>query len=101
MELTVSVAPHEAGFRASTGTPLELTADGPTADAAVDALHGLVQQQFARGELPPGEQRRIHVLDMKGIREAAARLSKNPQFDSYLESVAEYRRIHNTVTDDE
>jgi hypothetical protein len=101
MNLTVSVAPHDAGFRASTGGPLNLTADGPTADAAVDALHRLVQQGLTAGELPPGERRVIHVTDVRGIIEAATRLSKNPQFDSYLESLAEYRRIHNAVPDDE
>jgi hypothetical protein len=99
MNLVVSVAPYADGFRASTGTPLDLTADGPTADAAVDALHGLVAARFAAGVLPPGEMRTISVTDVQAIVEAATRLSKNPLFDSYLESVAEYRRTHNTVPD--
>ncbi len=99
MDLVVSVAPHETGFRASTGGPLDLTADGPTADAAVDGLRGLVAARFAAGELPPGETRIIHVTDVQAIVEAATRLAKNPQLDAYLEELAEYRRIHNTIPD--
>jgi hypothetical protein len=101
MELAVSVAPVAGGFRASTGGPLDLTADGPTPDAAVDALRGLVSARFADAAPPPGEVRVIHVTDVRAIVEAATRLSQNPLFDSYLESLAEYRRVSNAVPDAE
>lgn len=99
MELAVSVAPHASGYRASTGSPLDLTADGPTADAAVDALRGLVSARLAESAPPPGEMRVIHITDVRAIVDAAERLAKNPLLDSYLEELAEHRRIHNTVPD--
>jgi hypothetical protein len=38
MEVPVFVEPTPTGFRATAGSPLPLTADGPTADAAVAAV---------------------------------------------------------------
>ncbi len=96
MELAVSVAPHAGGFRASTGGPLDLTADGPTADAAVGALRELVFDRVGTGVL-----RTIHVPEVERALEAAARVGENPQFDAFLEELAEHRRLHNTVPDDE
>ena len=94
MDFAVSVQPVAGGFRASTGGPLDLTADGPTADAAVDAVRELVTTRLRSGEL-----RVIHVSDVQAIVEAATRLSKNPQLRAYTEELAEYRRLHNTVPD--
>ena len=49
MTIPTLVEPIPGGFRASTGGPLGLTADGPTADAAVDAVQLLVNDRLAHG----------------------------------------------------
>ena len=94
MTFVVSVAPHAGGFQARTGGPLDLTADGPTADAAVAAVRDLVATRVRSGEM-----RVIHVADVQTIVEAATRLSKNPQLGAYTEELAENRRLHNAVPD--
>ena len=94
MELPVAVTPHPNGFQAKTGGPLDLTAEGPTAEAAVDAVRELVATRLRSGEM-----RVIHVADMQTIAEAATRLSKNPQLGAYTAELAEYRRLHNAVPD--
>ncbi len=49
MTIPTLVEPIPGGFRASTGGPLVLTADGPTADAAVDAVQHLVNDRLSGG----------------------------------------------------
>src|SRR3954470_15731550 len=58
MEIPVLIEPTAGGFRATTGRPLALTADGPTADAAVAAL----QSQLA-GRLRSGTQLRTIAVN--------------------------------------
>lgn len=120
MELTVSVCPHEGGYRATAGGTLDLSADGPTADAAVDALrelvidragvgshariadlHRLRAHELAIDRVGVASLQTIHGSDVDRALEAAGRVGENPQFDAFLEELAEYRRRHNTVPDAE
>src|SRR5205823_2847271 len=103
MEIPVFVEPTSGGFRAATGAPLALTADGLTADAAVAAL----QEQLA-GRLRNGAQLRTIAVNgqpeqpgdgvrmvagiplrplgeegVKAVLEAAQRLRENPLFGEY------------------
>lgn len=94
MEFAVSVQPVAGGFRASTGGPLDLTADGPTVDAAVAA----VRDQFAT-RLRRGEIRVVRVSDVERALEAAARVGENSELDGFLADLAEHRRVHNAVPD--
>jgi hypothetical protein len=96
MNLNVIVIPHADGYRAWTGGLLDLTADGPTADAAVAALRAVVLDR-----LPRFEVRTIHVPDPLPLTDPAPDPVRDEVFRGYLESVAEYRRIHNTVPDDD
>lgn len=94
MELPVLVSPLPTGFRAATGGPLDLTADGPTPDAAVYALRVLVM-----GKLIGGQIRIITVSAADASSAAAQRLGENPLFEEWVQAVEEYRREHNTIPD--
>ncbi len=94
MDFAVSVQPVAGGFRASTGGPLDLTADGPTADAAVAAVRDQVVTRLRLGEL-----RVVHVSDLERALAAAARVGDNSELDGFLADLAESRRVHNAVPD--
>ena len=97
MEIAVLVEPFSSGFRASTQSPCSLSADGATEDAAVEALGTLLGDRLRAG----GKLRTLTVPDLDGLATAGASLSANPLYDRYLESIEEYRRVHNAVPDDE
>lgn len=94
MEFPVLVAPRAAGFRASTGQPFDLAADGPTPDAAVDALRALIVTRCQSGQV-----RTVAVADADAIIDAARKVGESPLFEDWVREVEEYRRQHNTVPD--
>lgn len=93
MELPVFVAPLAGGVRATTGAPLHLSADGPTADAALDALRAQVASQLRAG----GRFRTLTVTDVDAILASARKLGDSPLFEDWVRAVEEYRRQNNTV----
>lgn len=95
MELPVLVVPHPPGFRASTGGPLDLTADGPTADAALAALKELIADRLRAG----AQLRLLSFTDVETIQALAQRMRENPMFEEFEQAIAEYRREHNRVPD--
>lgn len=95
MDIPVVVEPCSTGFRARTGGPLDLTADGPTADAAMAALRGLVAAR-ARAGTP---LRTLSVADVDSILAAARQLRENPMYEEFEQAVADYRSEHNAVPD--
>lgn len=95
MQLTAFVEPHPPGFRAFTGGPLDLTADGPTADAAVHALRQLVTARLAAG----GQFVPLAFGPYDEIIERAGKIGDSPGFEDWVQAVEEYRREHNTVPD--
>jgi hypothetical protein len=109
MEIPVFVEPTPTGFRAATGSPLPLTADGPTADAAVTALYTLLADRLRAGgqvrtlTVRAADEGRVgDVLTPQRVNEilaAAQRLASDPLFDDWVRAVEEYRREHNTVPD--
>jgi hypothetical protein len=108
MEIPVFVEPTPTGFRATAGSPLPLTADGPTADAAVAAVQALLAERIRAGgqvrtlSIPTAAGQAGGVLTPQKVEEilaAGQRLADNPLFDDWLRAVEEYRREHNTVPD--
>jgi hypothetical protein len=95
MEFPVLVLPQPSGFRASTGGPLDLAADGPTPDAAVAALQSLVAAKLHAG----GRIRTLTVTDVDSIQAAARKVGGSPLFEDWVKAVEEYRLQHNTVPD--
>ncbi|HYH65673.1 MAG TPA: hypothetical protein VD866_13335 [Urbifossiella sp.] len=96
MVVPIVVGPYEAGFRARTGSPLDLTADGPTADDAVTALQSLVADRLRTVEL-----RAIDVPDPPAPAEPAPNPVREAVFQGYLEEVARIRSVTNTIPDDD
>jgi hypothetical protein len=94
MNLNVIVTPHGDGFRAWTGGLLDLTADGPTPDAAAEALRALVTAR-----LPKFEVRTIQLPDPQPLVEPEPDPERDKMFEEYRQTLAEYRRVHNTVPD--
>jgi hypothetical protein len=95
MEIPVLVEPSSAGFRAATGAPLNLSADGPTPDAAMTALRTLLADRLRAG----AQLHALAVTDVAGILESVKRLRANPSFGEFEQTVEEYRRQHNTIPD--
>lgn len=93
MEIPVLVEPSPAGFRATTGAPLGLTADGPTADAAVAALQILVADRFRAG----AQLRTLSVNGPTLPSPSGRRLADNPLFNDWLRAVEEYRQEKDTA----
>lgn len=94
MELPVFVLPSGSGYRATTAGPLDLTADGPTADAAVDALHQLIVARICAGEV-----RTLTVTAIDSLLAAARAVGQNPLFEDWVREIEVYRRQHNTPPD--
>lgn len=94
MDFAVSVQPVAGGFRASTGGPLDLTADGPTPDAAVAAVRDQVVTRLRLGEI-----RVVRVSDLERALEAAARVGDNPELEGFLADLAESRRVQHPVSE--
>jgi len=74
MTLSVFVEPTGKGYRASTGSPLDLTAEAAT----VDEVMADIRSQFALRLKAGCQVRTLTMLDVEGIAAAAAKLSKNP-----------------------
>ncbi len=97
MEIAVLVEPFASHFRATTQSPCPLSADGPTEDAAVEALGTLLGDRLRAG----GKLRTLTVPDLDGLAAAGEQIRTNPMFDRYLDAIDEYRRTRNAVPGDE
>ena len=92
MTISILVEPSQAGFRATTGGPLELSAEAASAAEAVNALKEKIANRFEGGAIlidhrvhPP--RATIPVLS----------LSENPLFDAWLAAVETYRAERETL----
>lgn len=93
MDIPVFVTPQGTGFLARMGSPFDLAAEGPTADAALEAVHQLLRERLRDG----AAVRSIRVNDVDSIQAAALKIGQSPIYNEYLEAVEEYRRQYNTV----
>lgn len=102
MEIPVYIEPRSNGFRASTASPLPLSAEGETADAAMDALRDVVAQTVKSG----GQFRSLRLQDIARplsaseiavILETAKQMRENPLFEEFEAAIEDYRREHNMV----
>ena len=94
MELPVFIQPMGNGFRAITGGPLDLTADGATAEDAAYALQQLVAARIRAGQL-----RTLSVTAIDPIVSAARAVGQNPLFEDWVREIDEYRRLNNAPAD--
>lgn len=90
MQIPVLVEPTPGnGFRARSGEPLMLTAEGSTRDEALGQLRSLIQDRVAAGA-------QIVPLDVPSeehpLAPFAGMLKDDPMFDEWQKAIEEYRR---------
>ena len=92
MTISILVEAIQVGFRATTGGPLELSAEAASAAAAVKALQEKIASRLERGGIlidhpVPAQRPPIPVLP----------LAENPLFDAWLAAVETYRTERETL----
>lgn len=88
MDIPVLLEPTPTGFRASTGAPLNLTAEAADSGAALTALRAQITARLMSGA-------RVVALNVPAtdpLWELTARLAANPFLDEWEAAVKEYRR---------
>jgi hypothetical protein len=77
-------------YRASTSQPVPLESEGATQDEALDRLYALAKKRLANGQLIqmnlPGPASTNPWTTFAGV------WKDHPDFDEFLENIAEYRR---------
>lgn len=80
-------------YRASTSQPVPLETEGASQDEALERLYDLARKRLASGQL---FQMNLPVGSATNPWQAFAGIWKDhPDFDAFLENVAEYRRSAN------
>lgn len=95
MEITVFVEPIGSRFRASTGNPIALSAEGASEDAALSAL----RDQLSARQRSGGHFRTMAVTDSNSVLAAARTVGENPLFEEWVRAVDAYRASNNAVPD--
>ena len=87
MNIPVLLEPTATGFRASTGAPLNLSAEAPTADEALAAVRLRLAAKVAAGS------RLVSIEEATArLTQAWDRLANDPQRDQFLEAMDAYRK---------
>lgn len=86
MAISILVEPSQAGFRATTGGPLDLSAEAASAAEALTALQAKIKSRFEHGAIlvhhpVPAPQSPVSLIP----------LAENPMFDAWLEAIEKYR----------
>lgn len=97
MSISVHVEAIENGFRASTGSPYDLTAEAATADEAIAAVKSQYSSRLKAGTI----RRVLTPLDIEAIKRAAQKLSKNPMLPELQRAREEYRRQQDSLAEAE
>ena len=90
MEMTVLIEPNDGRFKASTSRPVATETEGASREEALERLRALAATRIARGELvqvslPNGDA--AHPwMKFAGV------WKDNPEFDQFVQNVAEHRR---------
>ncbi len=87
MSIPILVEPTATGFRAETGGPLNLSADGPSSEFAVSALHAKILAKLQNGATI------IHLPVPPPSPVPEESMADNPLFDDWVAAVKEYRRM--------
>ncbi len=95
MEMAVLVEPSPTGFRASTQSPVPLSAEGATESAAMSALTAVLREGLPNG----GKIRMLHLQEMETMQVIAERMRNNPLHEEFEKAIEEYRKIANAVPD--
>jgi hypothetical protein len=92
MTISILVEPSQVGFRATTGGPLELSAEAASAAEAVSALQGMIAGGIERGAILIE-----HAVQPSRPPRPILSLSKNPLLNDWLAAVEAYRAERETL----
>lgn len=95
MKIPVLVEPQANGFRATTSSPVALSAEGNSEQDAVSALRKAFAARLQAGG-------RIVDMDVSWIdlaNQAAKEVGKSPGFEEYLKAIEEHRLTANAIPD--
>ena len=97
MAISVLLEPKGTGFRASMSSPMALTADGATEDAALTAIRTAYLLRLSSG----AKVVEIPIARVDDILRTARALGEDPQFEEYLKEVESHRKINNAISEAE
>ena len=97
MSISVLIEPKGKGFRASTKSPVTLSAEGTTEAEALTALRSAFDRRMSTG----GRIVDIPFTRVEEILQTAHAVGENPLFEEYLKAIEEYRKIENAIPDAE
>lgn len=86
MTISILVEPSPIGFRATTGGPLDLSAEAASAAEALTALQAKIDSRFGHGAVLVQ-----HAVPAPQSPIALIPLAENPLFDAWLEAIEKYR----------
>ena len=87
MDVSVLIEPTAVGFRASTGSPLDVSAEATTEPDALAAVRSRVAAKLASGAKVVS----VHVSDTEFLQ-AWDELADDPTFDQFQAACAAFRR---------
>lgn len=86
MSISILVEPSQSGFRATTGGPLDLSAEADSAEHALAELQAKIDSRFARGAMIVQHSVLTPPSPIPSIP-----LAENPLFDAWQDAIAKYR----------
>jgi hypothetical protein len=86
MTISILVEPSQVGFRASTGGPLDLSAEAASAAEALTALQAQIDSRFKHGAILVQ-----HSVPAPPSPIPLVPLAENPLFDAWLAEIERYR----------
>ena len=91
MDIPVLLEPTPTGWRATTGAPLNLVAEGPDKDSVLVHIRAEFAANLRAGASVTSVSIPVPLLDLDAIEKLAAEMSVNPFFDEWMKGIAEYR----------
>ena len=95
MDIPVLLEPTPTGWRATTGAPLNLVAEGPTKEAVLAELQRQIVMLYVSGTRVVS----LSVPEPHPSLEIAARMAKNPFMEEWAKGIQEYRAEVNLSPD--
>lgn len=99
MDIPVLLEPTATGWRATTGAPLNLAAEGPDKDAVLADVRAQTAAKLTGGATVVSLSVPVCTLDLEVIDKLTAEIAANPFFDEWVKGIAEYRAEVNVPPD--
>jgi len=92
MSITILVEPIQTGFRASTGSPLEMSAEAASRDEVIAKLQHQVNQRLLNGAELVSLNSSSPIKANPWVK-FAGMFANDPEFAAWQEAIAENRRL--------